>query len=262
MKLLIAYDGTLDSKAALRYGIKRLKDEGGSAVVLALFHGAMFVDYGAGPKAEEMARAEVARRLSDARKIIEETGKGLWIRVEERDGEPNEEILDMASELNFDAVLAPARYKSAVGAAPCPVITFPGTVLVPVDNTGYSPAALERIIGEALGTNSRAVLLGVVPTNMYGASEAAELGRVEKETKAALRRLKKELESNGVKTVEAMRPGYPDEEILRAIDEFAASMVIIPTAEDTPSEVAKAAEMIREEDEKGRRSLALAPKLS
>ncbi|MBI5189263.1 MAG: universal stress protein [Nitrospirae bacterium] len=257
MKMLIAYDGTINAKNALRYGLGRLKAEGGSAVVLHLFHSALFVDYGAGPNAESMARAESARRLAEARRIVDEAGGVPWVRFEEKDGEPGEELLGYAGEVRFDVILAPAKYASVSDTAPCPVITFPGTILVPVDSTGYGADAIGRILAEARATGSRAVLLGVLPVHMYAASESAELKKVESETRAYLKEIGKALKKEGVETVEAMRPGYPDEEILRAMDEFRVSMVVIPTAEDSPSEVAKASSMIREEEGKAGRRILL-----
>lgn len=253
MKLLIAYDGTLNAKNALRYGLDKLKTEGGSAVVLHLFHSAMFVDYGAGPNAESMARAESARRLAEAKRIVEEAGGGLWVRFEEGDGEPGEEILGYSEEVCFNAILAPAKYGSVAERAACPVVTFPGTVLAPVDSTGYTGDAAVRIAAEAKATGSRVVVLGVVPVHMYAASEADELKRVESGTRACVKGLAKALGAGGVETVEAMRSGYPDEEILRAMDEFRVSMVVIPSAADSPSEVSKATSMIREEEGKAGR---------
>ena len=57
MKLLIVYDGTINSKSALKYGLGKLRQEGGRAVVLHVFESNMFVGYGAGPNAEDHARA-------------------------------------------------------------------------------------------------------------------------------------------------------------------------------------------------------------
>ena len=260
MKLLIAYDGTLNSKTALKYGLRKIKEEGGSAVILHLFHSAMFVDYGAGPNAIEMAKAEAAMQLADAKKMVEEAGGGLWVRFIECEGEPADEIVGYAGDVSFDAILAPERYRSLTGKAPCPVISFPGSILVPMDNTGYSRSALDNIITEARETGSKVVLAGVVPVHMYGNSEKSELEKVAKETLAYLHQVKKALEKEGIKTVETMLSGYPDEEILKAMDEYSVSMVIIPAAEESPSEVSKAASMIVEEQEKTHRRVILTPK--
>jgi nucleotide-binding universal stress UspA family protein len=82
---------------------------------------------------------------------------------------------------------------------------------------------------------------------MYGISEKAELKKVEAETRGSMKEIRQLLEARGVYTSEVVRPGYPDEEILKAIDEFAVSMVIIPTLDDVPSELNKAASIILED---------------
>src|SRR5512143_2830125 len=105
MKILIAYDGSINSKTALEYGLAKLRESGGSAVVLHVFHSEMFVDYGAGPFAEDLARQEAKRYVEEARRIIEEKGTGLTVKLEEREGVPEEEIAGYAGEGAFDVVL-------------------------------------------------------------------------------------------------------------------------------------------------------------
>ncbi|MHB8845943.1 MAG: universal stress protein [Nitrospirota bacterium] len=52
MNILVAYDGTLHAKKALRYGIEKAQAAGGGALtVLQVFDRALFVDYDAGPRA-------------------------------------------------------------------------------------------------------------------------------------------------------------------------------------------------------------------
>src|SRR5512135_2030000 len=189
MKILIAYDGTLNTKTALDYGLAKLRESGGSAVILHVFHSGMFVDYGAGPNAESLARGEEKRHVEEARRIIEEKGKGLPVRIEERDGVPEEEILDFARDGGFDAVLVPPKYRSVARKAACPVIVIPGTIVVPVDNSPASEAALVKITGEARATGSRVVLVGIVPVHMYGDSENDEVKRIESETAESVRKV-------------------------------------------------------------------------
>ena len=66
MKILTIYDGTIQSKIALSYGLREAKAKSGELVVLQVFQSSLFVDYDAGPRAEEIARAEAARHLRDA----------------------------------------------------------------------------------------------------------------------------------------------------------------------------------------------------
>ena len=78
MKILVIYDGTIKSKTALRYGLGKAKEIGGELLVLQVFQNSLFVDYDAGPRAEEIARAEAALHLSDAETLIRDTGnRGL-----------------------------------------------------------------------------------------------------------------------------------------------------------------------------------------
>jgi hypothetical protein len=72
MKILTIYDGTLQSKAALRYGLRKAKEKAGELIVLQVFQSSLFVDYDAGPRAEEIARAETARHRRDAETLINE----------------------------------------------------------------------------------------------------------------------------------------------------------------------------------------------
>lgn len=259
MKILIAYDGTLNAKTALEYGLARLRESGGSAVVLHVFHAEMFVDYGAGPNAEALARDEARRYIEGARKIINEKGTGLSVRVEEREGIPEDEIMARASESAFDVVLVTPKYKSVARKAQSPVIVIPGTIVVPVDNSAVSESALARIIDEAKATGSKVALAGIVPVHMYGYSEKDELEKIEKETRESVSRIAEALAADGIAIAEAMRFGYPDEEILKAVEEYSASMVIIPTVEDVPSEISKAAGIIQDEAGSLKKPLLIVP---
>ncbi|MBI5141108.1 MAG: universal stress protein [Nitrospirae bacterium] len=257
MKMLTTYDGSLNAKAALGYGLRKLREEGGSAVILQVFDSGMFIGYGAGPGAEAAARREMAVRFDEAKAIIEETGTGGWIRIEQMDGDPETVTIDYATERHFDVILAPARFKSLMRKAPCPVILFPGNILVPIDATGHAPGAVERIVQEAVATGSKAVVMGVVPVHIYSAAEADEEALNERETASATERLSAELKARGIETASVLRRGYPDEEIMRAMREFSASMIILPTVEDVPSELSKAAGIILDEAETGARTLML-----
>jgi nucleotide-binding universal stress UspA family protein len=259
MKMLIAYDGTINARTALEYGLTKLRESGGSATVLHVFHAEMFIDYGAGPNAEALARSEAKRHVEGARRIVEEKGAGLSVKIEEREGVPEDEIIGLAREAGIDMILAPPGFKSVAKKAPCPVIVIPGAILVPVDNSAPSQAALGRIIGEAKATGSRVVLVGIVPVHMYGYSEKDEVKKIEKETAGSVREIEKVLAAEGIKTAVAMRSGYPDEEILKAVEEFSASMVVLPTAEDVPSEISKAASIIREEADRLKKPVLLMP---
>jgi nucleotide-binding universal stress UspA family protein len=135
IKILIAYDGTVNAKTALKYGLKKAGDGQGEIIVLQVFDSSLFVDYDAGPKAEAMARAEAAQHLSDARAIAGETGPLVPARFITEEGDAGQKVLQYAETEHAGLVLVPPRFKSLRSSAPCPVIIVPGTILVPVDNT-------------------------------------------------------------------------------------------------------------------------------
>jgi len=113
MKVLVAYDGTLQAKDALKYGVEKVKNSGGEIVALHVFNSNLFVDYDVSG-AEEAGRAEALRFAAEAKKILGETGKGLNTRVIFAEGNPEEETISYARENNVDLLLCPPRYKSII----------------------------------------------------------------------------------------------------------------------------------------------------
>ena len=249
MKILTLYDGTIQSKTALRYGIKKAKKEGGEVVVLHVFQNSLFIDYDAGPKAEEIARVEVKRHLQDAEKIIRETGQGVSIKIMSVEGDPVEEALRVSKAEQAGLILASPRYRAIVKKASCPIPVYimPGSILVPIDSSDMSLANKENIINEAKATGSKVLLLGIVPVHVYSAGEKTELEQVRKWTSAAVKKIKMALTKEGVEVSESIKSGYPDEEILKAADEYSVSLIMLPAGGKTPSELTKAAAIILDE---------------
>ncbi len=253
MKVLTVYDGTIHSQTALAYGISKVKEKGGELVVLHVFHRALFIDYDAGPRAEEIARAEAKKHVRDAESIIQEAGKNVPVRMVTEEGDPEQELIRVADAEHADLILATPRYKAITKKAPCPVYVIPGTILVPVDNSETLNTELGDIVNEARATGSKVMLLGVVPVHLYGREEKRELDAVRKTTAAAVRKIKKALNDEDVAAEDIIRAGYPDEEILKAAEEYAVSLIMLPAGGKTPSELAKAAAILLEEPERVKR---------
>jgi hypothetical protein len=55
------------------------------------------------------------------------------------------------------------------------------------------------------------------------------------------------LSKEGVEVLEVTRSGYPDEEILKAAEEYSVSLVMLPSGGKTPSELTKAASILLDE---------------
>jgi nucleotide-binding universal stress UspA family protein len=250
MKILTIYDGTLQTKMALHYGINKAREKNGEVVVLHVFQSSLFIDYGAGPKAEELARTEWAKYAGDAEKIIVEEGSGVSIRLQAAEGEPEQELLKCAMSEHPDLILATPRYKGITKGALCPVYIMPGTILVPVDNSDAALAGLDKIMGEAKATGSNVLLLGIVSVHLYSAAETKELEQVRNGTVAAMKKIKKTLAGQNIEVSEVIRSGYPDEEILNAAREHAASLIILPGGGKLPSELTKAASILLDEPER------------
>lgn len=251
MKILTAYDGTVHAKTALRYGLKKAGEKKGEVVLLQIFDRSAFIDYDAGPKAEEMARSEAAQQLEEARKIAGDalSSQLAGFRIISDEGDPEQVIKQHAELERPDLVLVPPRYKKVHRSLSCPVCVIPGVILVPVDSSISPLMNIDRIHEEAVATGSAVLLAGIVPVHLYSREEGKELDAVTKETGARMNAIGKALALQGVETRKIMRPGYPDEEILKAAEENEVSLILIPSAGDAPSELNKAAAIILEEPE-------------
>jgi nucleotide-binding universal stress UspA family protein len=122
MKIMVAYDGTLQAKEALAYGIEKARQKGGEVVALHVFNSPLFWDYDATPDAMVMARAESARFISEAKTIISEKGAGVRASLFSTDGNPEEAVIDFARSEKADVLLCPptfagivAKYRKSLG---------------------------------------------------------------------------------------------------------------------------------------------------
>ncbi len=258
MKILVSYDGTLQAKRGLRYGLQKAGEQGGEVILLQVFDPGLFVDYEAGPQAEAMARAEAASHLEDARGIVREYA-GTPVRVLSEEGDAGHLILKQAEEEGVDQIITQPRFKDIIKSTSTPVHVIPGTILAPVDSTNSAFLTLDMIRQEAGATDSKVVVVGIVPVHLYSREEKKELARVQKDTTASVKALCKALSALGIETRDLLRSGYPDEEILKAADEFSASLIILPSGGATPSELSKAAAIFSDEPERVKRPVLLAP---
>jgi hypothetical protein len=136
MKVLIAYDGSLHAKAALKYAIRKIKEQGGALIALHVFESLKFIDYEAGPDAEQKARTESLSHIQDAKRIIEEVGSGIPIKLVWAEGIPGEEIVNYAADEDVDIVFSPPRFSSIAKKIFCPVYIISGNKVIAYDNAG------------------------------------------------------------------------------------------------------------------------------
>jgi nucleotide-binding universal stress UspA family protein len=114
MKIMVAYDGTMQSKEALVYGMEKARAKGGEVVALHVFNSPLFMDYDATVNARDLARADAARFVNEAKEIIREKGRGVTASLYSTDGNPEEEVLSFAKAENVDVLLCPPTYRSIV----------------------------------------------------------------------------------------------------------------------------------------------------
>ncbi len=114
MKIMVAYDGTLQAKEALVYGMRKAREKGGEVVALHVFNSPLFVDYDATPDAENSARAESARFVEEAKAIIREKGTGVKASLFSTEGNPEKEVIGFAKSEKVDVLLCPPKFKGII----------------------------------------------------------------------------------------------------------------------------------------------------
>ena len=114
MKIMVAYDGTLQSKEALVYGIDKAREKGGEVVALHVFNSNLFVDYDANVDAEAMARRESARFVEEARAIIREKGAGVRTSLFTTEGNPEDEVISFVKAKKADVLLCTPKFKGII----------------------------------------------------------------------------------------------------------------------------------------------------
>ncbi|MBI5189260.1 MAG: universal stress protein [Nitrospirae bacterium] len=114
MKIMVAYDGTLQAKDALRFGMEKAKETGAKVDVLSVFDSGLYIDTEASLDAVDVARAQAAKSVADAKAIIKEAGKGVDVSLYTAEGDTETAILDFAREGNVDLLLCTSRQKGII----------------------------------------------------------------------------------------------------------------------------------------------------
>lgn len=114
MKIMVAYDGTLQAKKALVYGMEKAKTKGGEVLALHVFNSRMFIDYDATVNAETDARRESAGYVAEAKNLIREKGQGVNVHLFSTEGDPDAEVINFAKENKVDVLLCPPKFKSII----------------------------------------------------------------------------------------------------------------------------------------------------
>jgi len=114
MKIMVAYDGTLQAKEALVYGIEKARAKGGEVVALQVFNSPLFADYDATVNTRDAAKAEAARFVEEAKSIIREKGAGVKASFYSTEGNPEVEMISFAKAEQVDVLLCPPKFKTII----------------------------------------------------------------------------------------------------------------------------------------------------
>lgn len=114
MKIMVAYDGTLQAKEALVYGIEKARAKGGEVVALHVFNSPLFADYDATVNTRDEAKAEAARFVEEAKTIIREKGAGVKASLYSTEGEPEQAMISFAKAEQVDVLLCPPKFKNII----------------------------------------------------------------------------------------------------------------------------------------------------
>ncbi len=119
MKVLVAYDGSPDSKAALQYGIRKVQKYNGELILLNVFPGDLFIDHEAGQKGDTIARLEALRHVAEARMLLLENGRGFRARWFLAEGNVRDEVLRCSKTEDVDLIVAGQALESLMENACC-----------------------------------------------------------------------------------------------------------------------------------------------
>ena len=114
MKIMVAYDGTLQAKEALVYGMDKARETNGEVIALHVFNSRMFIDYDAHIDAEAAAKNDSARFVEEAKALIREKGQGVRTSLFTTEGNPEEEVVNFAKEKKVDVLLCPPKFKTII----------------------------------------------------------------------------------------------------------------------------------------------------
>ncbi len=114
MKIMVAYDGTLQAKEALVYGMDKAREKGGEVVALHVFNSPMFFDSDSTPGARDAAQAETERFIAEAKAIIREKGNGVKASLYSSEGDPAETVVGFAKAEKVDVLLCPPRFTKII----------------------------------------------------------------------------------------------------------------------------------------------------
>jgi len=246
-KILVAMDGSEESKNALRQAFKLAFDEKRWITVVSInppYQGDLYL-VGVS-NINEILKGPGEKILSEAQKIADEEKATIKTRLEE--GDPFKKIIEIAEEEHCDLIIMGRRgmshfERALMGGVTAKVIGhFKGktlviprnssigwkNILVATDGSKYSEAAIEESINYAKSYNgSLNVVTAVDVTEEFEVNVPDLVDKLIEKAKSTLNEIKKKAQDAGVNTEVMVRQGEPYRVIIDLAKQVNADIIIM-----------------------------------
>jgi len=250
-KILVGFDGSEFSRAALLEAANRIKSRGGKIILLNAVY---FDEEEFGNKPEQLEkRMESGKKICSGAKEMVRKEFGIDIESIVSEGEPPEVIARTAQEMNADLIAMGTHGRrgikrfimgsvtsGVIGHAPCDVLVVkkPCTrctgkftsILLPFDGSAFSKKALSHAYALAKDEGSEVTALYVIPRyeEMIGFMKTDSIRKsLHKEAERIIELAKQSLSSNGVTLATAIEEGNAADKIVETANRMKHDLIVM-----------------------------------
>jgi Universal stress protein family len=119
MKVMVAYDGSPDARAALAYGIKKVKASGGELIACHLLRRNIFQDDEGELYTTEETLQDSLRRAETVNTLVDRKGSKIRTTIVFAVNRTSHDILQYAAKVEADLIVAPPEFDALMGKACC-----------------------------------------------------------------------------------------------------------------------------------------------
>jgi len=250
-KILVGFDGSEFSRAALLEAANRIKRRGGKVILLNAVY---FDEEEFGNKPEQLEkRMESGKKICSGAKEMVRKEFGIDIESIVSEGEPPEVIARTAQEMNADLIAMGTHGRrgikrfimgsvtsGVIGHAPCDVLVVkkPCTrctgeftsILLPFDGSAFSKKALSHAYALAKDEGSEVTALYVIPRyeEMIGFMKTDSIRKsLHKEAERIIELAKQSVSSNGVTLATAIEEGNAADKIVETANRMKHDLIVM-----------------------------------
>ncbi|MBS1126331.1 MAG: uspA protein [Nitrospirae bacterium] len=250
-KILVGFDGSEFSRAALLEAANRIKRRGGKVILLNAVY---FDEEEFGNKPEQLEkRMESGKKICSGAKEMVRKEFGIDIESIVSEGEPPEVIARTAQEMNADLIAMGTHGRrgikrfimgsvtsGVIGHAPCDVLVVkkPCTrctgeftsILLPFDGSAFSKKALSHAYALAKDEGSEVTALYVIPRyeEMIGFMKTDSIRKsLYKEAERIIDLAKQSVSSNGVTLATAIEEGNAADKIVETANRMKHDLIVM-----------------------------------